>query len=43
VDRTGNITELPKMTKRDLADRILDAILALDGPSSPSLRTHVDS
>jgi phosphopantothenoylcysteine decarboxylase/phosphopantothenate--cysteine ligase len=33
VDRSGSITELPKMTKRDLADRILDAILALGRPS----------
>jgi phosphopantothenoylcysteine decarboxylase / phosphopantothenate---cysteine ligase len=33
IDRDGHTTELSKMTKRELADRILDAVLALNVPS----------
>jgi phosphopantothenoylcysteine decarboxylase/phosphopantothenate--cysteine ligase len=29
IDRTGQVTELPLMSKREMADRILDAALAL--------------
>jgi phosphopantothenoylcysteine decarboxylase/phosphopantothenate--cysteine ligase len=32
VDRTGRVTEVPLMSKRELADRILDAIQALSAP-----------
>lgn len=35
IDRHGHITELPKMTKRELADRILDAVLGLHLPPHP--------
>jgi phosphopantothenoylcysteine decarboxylase/phosphopantothenate--cysteine ligase len=30
LDRTGKVTELPKMPKRELADHLLDAVLRLD-------------
>jgi phosphopantothenoylcysteine decarboxylase/phosphopantothenate--cysteine ligase len=36
IDRYGKVIDLPKMTKRELADRILDAVLALDQPPQPS-------
>jgi len=37
VDRNGRVTDLPLMTKRELADRILDAAMAL-GPAGGSTR-----
>jgi phosphopantothenoylcysteine decarboxylase / phosphopantothenate---cysteine ligase len=36
VDRTGRVTELPLMTKRKLADRILDAVRALPPAKHPA-------
>jgi phosphopantothenoylcysteine decarboxylase/phosphopantothenate--cysteine ligase len=36
VDRSGGVTDLPRMPKRDLADRILDAVRQLQSvPSGP--------
>jgi phosphopantothenoylcysteine decarboxylase/phosphopantothenate--cysteine ligase len=36
IDRNGRTLELPKMSKRALADRILDAVLALAQPQGPA-------
>jgi phosphopantothenoylcysteine decarboxylase/phosphopantothenate--cysteine ligase len=36
IDRNGRSVELPKMSKRALADRILDAVLALSQPNGPA-------
>ena len=35
IDRSGTVTTLPKMLKRDLADVLLDAVLALGKPPVP--------
>jgi phosphopantothenoylcysteine synthetase/decarboxylase len=35
VDRTGTVVELPILSKRELADRILDRVLALRPTAVP--------
>jgi phosphopantothenoylcysteine decarboxylase/phosphopantothenate--cysteine ligase len=37
VDRKGRVTELPLMSKRDMAHRIFDAVLSLQGVSKPAI------